>query len=133
METENMRNTDDGMVEPGAAGPSKNERQWAMGCHLSALAGYVFPPAVVIAPLVLWLLKREDGAFIDDQGREALNFQVSILIYIFGSIILIPVLGLGVLLLVGVIAFDFICIIAAAIKASEGSVFRYPACIRLIK
>ena len=133
METENMKNAEDVVVEPGASGPSKNERQWAMGCHLSALAGYAFPPAVVIAPLVLWLMKREDGAFIDEQGKEALNFQISILIYIMGSIVLIPVLGLGAFLLVGLVIFDFVCIIMAAIKASEGSAFRYPVCIRLIK
>jgi uncharacterized Tic20 family protein len=133
METENMKNAEDVVVESGPVGPSKNERQWATGCHLSALAGYAFPPAIVIAPLVLWLIKREDGAFIDEQGKEALNFQISILIYIFGSFILIPVLGLGAFLLVGVAIFDFVCIIMAAIKISEGSAFRYPACIRFIK
>jgi len=133
MESDNMKNAEDVVVESGPVGPSKSERQWAMGCHLAALTGFAFPLASVVAPLVVWLVKREDGAFIDDQGKESLNFQISILIYIFGSLILIPILGLGVFLIVAVAMFDFVCIIMAAIQASEGTRFRYPACIRLIK
>ena len=134
METENMRNAEDGVVESGATGPSKSERQWAMGCHLIGLCGVVvpFPAAGLIGVLVLWLLKREDGAFIDDQGKESLNFQISLLIYAFACLLL-SFVAIGVLLLFPLIVFGFVCIIMATIKASEGSAFRYPACIRLIK
>jgi uncharacterized Tic20 family protein len=133
-ESQNSGEAGNERVSSEPAGPSRNERQWAMGCHLIALCGFIIPPiASSVATLVLWLLKREDGAFIDDQGRESLNFQITILIYIVFSALLIPLLGLGVILLVGVVVFDFICILIATVKASEGVVFRYPACIRLIK
>ena len=131
MESENMNNA---MMDSDTGGPSKNERQWAMGCHLVALCGIVIPiPAAnMLAPLVLWLLKREDGAFIDDQGKESLNFQISLFIYALACGML-AIIGIGVLLLVPLARFGLICVIMAAIKASEVTKFRYPACIRLIK
>jgi len=134
MESDNMKNAEDVVVESGPVGPSKNERQWAMGCHLIGLCGVIvpFPAAGLIGALILWLLKREDGAFIDDQGKESLNFQISLLIYAFGCAVL-TVIGIGLLLFIPLVLFGFVCIIMATIKASEGTPFRYPACIRLIK
>jgi len=134
METENMSNAEDVVVESGSVGPSKNERQWAMGCHLIGLCGVVvpFPAAGLIGALVLWLIKREDGAFIDDQGKESLNFQISLLIYAFVCLLL-TFIGIGLLLLFPLVIFGFVCIIMATIKASEGAAYRYPVCIRLIK
>jgi len=69
----------------------KDSRMWAMFCHLGGIAGLlpVMPLfGSVILPLVLWQVKKEQHAFIDEQGKEALNFQISILIYIIASIIL---------------------------------------------
>lgn len=128
----------DNPVECGptaGSGPSRKDRRWAMGCHLIALSGFLLPPVItsIVATLVLWLVKREDHPFIDDQGREALNFQISIFIYVVAAAMLIPLLGLGILLLAVVVVFDFIYILVAAVKASEGVPFRYPACIRFIK
>ena len=137
MENTESNNAEEAASEPVSSeseGPSRTERQWAMGCHLIALCGFMVPPiASTVAPLVLWLMKREDGAFIDDQGRESVNFQITMLIYFAISAILIPMLGLGVILMVAVVVFDFVCILVATVKASEGVTFRYPACIRLIK
>ena len=134
METENMNTAEDVVAESGSVGPSKKERQWAMGCHLIGLCGVVvpFPAAGLIGALVLWLIKREDGAFIDDQGKESLNFQISLLIYAFACLLL-TFIGIGILLFIPLVIFGFVCIIMATIKASEGSAFRYPVCIRLIK
>jgi uncharacterized Tic20 family protein len=134
METENMNNAGNVAMDPDAGGPSKNERQWAMGCHLVALCGILIPiPAAnVLAPLVVWLLKREDGAFIDDQGKESLNFQISLFIYAIACGML-AIIGIGILLLLPLALFGLVCVIMAAIKASEGTKFRYPVCIRLIK
>lgn len=115
------------------SGPGKSARQWAMGCHLIALAGYAMPLASLIGPLVIWLLKREEDAFIDDQGRESVNFQITVMIGAFVSLVLIPLLGLGVLLLGLVVIFDLVCVIMGAIKASEGAAYRYPVCIRFVK
>lgn len=126
-----VENTD---VEQGATGPSKTERQWGMGCHLIALCGIIMPiPAAnLLGPLILWLIKREDGAFIDAQGKESLNFQISLFIYLMACVAL-SVIGVGLFLIFPVAVFGFVCVIIAAIKASEGTSFRYPACIRFIK
>lgn len=130
-----MENNDVQGVETSVSEfPSKTERQWAMGCHLIGLCGVIvpFPAAGLIGALVLWLLKREDGAFIDEQGKESLNFQISLFIYA-AICIFLSFIAIGLLLLFPLAIFGFICIIIAAIKASEGTAFRYPACIRFIK
>ncbi|NNJ70149.1 MAG: DUF4870 domain-containing protein [Kiritimatiellales bacterium] len=122
------------MTESSKSGISKSERQWGMGCHLVGLCGIVvpIPAAGLIATLVTWLIKREDGLFIDQQGKEALNFQISLFIYA-AICIFLTVIGIGLLLLFPLAIFAFVCIIIAAIKASEGIAYRYPICIRFIK
>ena len=60
--------------------PSYEVRQGAMLCHLAAFLGFVFPFGSVIGPLILWQMKREVDPFIDDQGKEALNFQITVAI-----------------------------------------------------
>jgi len=137
MENNESRNVTEAEFEPVSsepASPSRTERQWAMGCHLIALCGIVvpFPSANLLGPLILWLIKREDGAFIDDQGKESLNFQISLFIYALACLIL-AVIGIGVFLLLPLALFGLVCVIIAAIKASEGIAFRYPLCIRFIK
>lgn len=131
MDANNTDNLQGPVVE---SGPSKTERNWAMGCHLIGLCGIVvpFPAAGLVGTLILWLIKREDGAFIDSQGKEALNFQISLLIYVAVSFLLFAI-GIGVLLLFLVGIFGFVAIIVGAIKASEGTEYRYPICIRFIK
>ena len=131
-----MENTKQNYTEPvaGTSMPVKSERQWAMACHLVGLCGLLIPNLIMglIGTLVLWLIKREDGSFIDDQGKEALNFQISLMIYMFACLVLsVVVIGFFLLLPLGI--FGFVCIIIAAVKSSEGTAFRYPACIRLIK
>lgn len=119
-------------------------RSWAMGCHLAALAFYVgIPFGNLLGPLIIWLLKRNEFALVDEQGKEALNFQISITIYaivgvvltvIFAiSLIMIPVaviLGicLGLLFL-----FNLIIVIIAAVKVSSGEPFKYPLTIQFLK
>ena len=114
---------------------SRIERQWAMGCHLIGLC--VLLPVLpliggMVGVLVLWLLKREEGAFIDQQGKEALNFQISIFIYASAFLFLF-IIGIGIFLLFALMIFAVVCMVVAGVKASEGTAFRYPACIRFIK
>lgn len=106
--------------------PSTDERSWAMGCHLIALVtGFV-------GPLILWLIKREGNSFVDAQGKEAVNFQISILLYaVICSFLTVIVIGALLLPLVGLL--DVIFLIVAAVKANEGVNYRYPMCIRFIK
>lgn len=109
----------------------KEARNWAMGCHLAALAGFVIPFGSVIGPLVVWLMKREESGFVDQQGKEALNFQITMLIAFLISLVLVFVL-IGFLLIAAVAIFDLIMIIVATIKVSEGADFRYPITLRLV-
>src|SRR5438067_4606520 len=78
---------------------SKEERLWAMLAHLSGFLGHFLPGIGNIAgPLVIWILKKDRFAFVDDQAKEALNFQISATIYC----VLVPALVLGLcFLLIG--------------------------------
>lgn len=108
------------------------EKKWGMFCHLAALAGYIIPFGNIIGPLVIWLLKKDEYPFVDDQGKESLNFQISIMLYIIiGVVSIILVIGIVILIAVGI--FSLIMIIIATVKANEGVAFRYPLCIRFIK
>ena len=110
----------------------KDERMWGMFCHLAALSGYVIPLGSFIGPLIVWLVKREEYPLVNDQGRESLNFQLTMLI---GFLICIPlffVCGIGVALLLILAVLDLVFVIVATIKANEGVCYRYPVCIRFI-
>ena len=110
---------------------SKDERTFGMLCHLAAFCGFVIPFGSIIGPLVIWLIKRDSSSFIDDQGRESLNFQISIVIYGIVSAILIFV-GIGILLSIAVGIFWFVMTLIASVKSNEGTVYRYPLTIRFL-
>ena len=112
--------------------PSKDERTWAMLSHFSVLCMFVFPFGNILAPLIIWLIKKEEMSFVEDQAKEVLNFQISMTIYFIGSIILI-ILLIGIPILVGLIIFNIIITIIAGIKANDGKSYRYPINLRLIK
>ena len=112
--------------------PSKDERTWAMLCHFSTYIGFIFPFGNIIVPLIIWLSKREDIPLVEDQGREVLNFQISMTIYFIISGILCIIL-IGIPILIGLIIFDFIITIVAAISANDGKYYRYPINLKLIK
>ncbi len=114
------------------AGPGSDERLWAMLCHLLAFAGYFFPFGHIIGPLVIWLIKREQYPLVDDQGRESLNFQISITIYFFVAFILIYIV-IGIPIVIGLFIADVVLVILATLKANEGQAYRYPITIRFIK
>ncbi|GBD94995.1 hypothetical protein BMS3Abin05_02612 [bacterium BMS3Abin05] len=110
----------------------KDETMWAMFCHLATFAGLIVPFIGNIAgPLLIWLLKRDEYPLVEDQGKEALNFQISMTLYFVVSIILIFVV-IGIFLLLALFVFDVIATIIAMVKASEGVKYRYPMSLRLI-
>lgn len=111
---------------------NKDERMWGMFCHLSAFSGYLIPFGSVLGPLIIWLIKKDEMTFVDDQGKESLNFQLTMLIAVIVSAILMLVF-IGFLLLGVLIIFQIIVIIMASIKANEGVRYRYPYTIRFIK
>ena len=103
-----------------------------MLCHFAAFLGFVFPFGSVIGPLILWQLKKEKDAFIDDQGKEALNFQITVAIaWIVSMVLAFAVIGFF-LMIVLVIA-TLVLTIIGGIKANQGVAYRYPLTWRLVK
>ncbi len=108
------------------------ERVWATFCHLAAFALFLVPPVgQIIAPLVLWLLKRHDSPFIDEHGTEAVNFQISVTLYGIPCFILV-FFAIGIPLLLALFVFWFFTVIYASIRTNDGKAFRYPLCIRFL-
>ena len=121
------------MTTPPPAGtPSNDEKQWALFAHLSALIGYIIPFGSIIGPLIIWQVKKNEMPFVDDQGKEALNFQITMAIAAIVCIVLMLVL-IGFLLIWIVGILDLIFIVIAAIAANNGQAYRYPFNLRLIK
>lgn len=112
--------------------PDKDERMWGMLCHLIAFSGFVVPFGSLLGPLIIWLIKKDEMPFVDDQGKESLNFQLTMLIAFVISIILIVVV-IGILLLGVLCIYEIVVLIIATIKANEGVRYRYPYTIRFIK
>lgn len=111
---------------------SREQTTWALAAHLSGLLLYVgIPFGNIIAPLAIWLMNRDKMPFVDDQAKEALNFQLTIMLYaIISGVLLLAVVGF--VLLPVVIVFDVVASIIAAIKAQQGIAYRYPMTIRFI-
>jgi uncharacterized Tic20 family protein len=126
------------IIEPGQAGRETNRdaRMWAMFCHLAALATFVIPAiGLVIGPLVVWMIKKEQYPFVDEQGKEAVNFQISMLIYVAVGALLVLACGIGFIVISVVGILDLVFMIIGAIKANDGYHYRYPypLSIRFIK
>lgn len=107
-------------------------RKWGMLCHLSSLIGYIIPLGSIIAPLIVWQMKKDVSIFVDEQGKECVNFQISIAIWMILSCVLIFIV-IGFVLLGILAVMSLVCVIMAGIEANEGKSFRYPATIRFIK
>jgi uncharacterized Tic20 family protein len=125
-------NLTDGADSAARATVDEAARNSAVAAHLSTFAGLVVPFGSVIGPLAVWLTRRDRDPFIDDAGREALNFGISIAIY--GVVALVGALMLvGIpLLVVGVVAWVVLGSLAA-VKASQGQAYRYPLTLRLVR
>ncbi|HEX2975681.1 MAG TPA: DUF4870 domain-containing protein [Bacteroidales bacterium] len=111
---------------------TETERNWAMLCHLSAFAGFFFPFGGIIGPLVCWLSKRDDSAWINVNGRAALNFNLSILLYMI-LVLPLALIIIGIPLIMALGTLKVICIIIASIKAARGESFRYPLSIPFVQ
>jgi hypothetical protein len=123
-------------METESAAPqalSKDERMWGMLCHLSALSVYLgIPFGNLVGPLVVWLMKKDEYAFVEESGKESLNFQIAMTIYVVLTIPLLFIL-IGFVLLVPLLIAHLVLVIVASIKSNEGVPYRYPFIFRLIK
>jgi hypothetical protein len=129
-------------VDVQPAGPSKevnkDARIWAMFCHLGGLVGLPLPiVGNIVTPLVVWQIKKDDFPFVDEQGKEALNFQISMSLYGLIGVVACLITCVGAVLipflLAAVYIIDFIFLLIAAVKANNGYHYRYPLTIRFIK
>jgi uncharacterized protein len=103
--------------------PTSDEKTMAILSHvLTFVAGFV-------APLVIYLIKKDESSFVATHAKEALNFQITVFIIIVA--LCITIIGILLIWIIGILSVIFI--IMAAIKASEGKLYRYPFSLRLIK
>ena len=120
--------------------PSKDDRTWAMFAHMSGAVGALLSINFLpfLGPLIIWLVKKDESEFVDDQGREALNFQLTILVVNLGLGVLV---GVSCMMLLPLVAPLFIVVfilkivfgVIAAIKANDGELYRYPINLRFIR
>lgn len=125
----------DATVDP-VEGPTTDSRNLGALSHLSALVAFVGVPSFV-GPLVVWLLERGRDPFVAEQAREALNFNLSLLLYLAGGVVLsVLTIGLGLLLVVPLAVVAAVAWLAltviAALRAADGQIYRYPLTLRLI-
>jgi uncharacterized Tic20 family protein len=127
--------SDSGQAEQGATAEqpeiAQDARNMAALCHILGLVGF-------IGPLVIWLMKKDDHEFIDDQGKEALNFQFSIIIGYVAALVLgyISVgvsAAIGSILMLLVFVANTVLVIIAALEAGGGIRWRYPVATRFLK
>jgi len=121
---------------------TQNDKNYSAITHLSGFAGWIFPFGNIIAPVVLWTAKKSESSYINNHGKAAVNFQLSLIVYSFLlALLIIPIaiftLGLGlVAIAIGIIPaiiLKFILIITASIKANNGEQYHYPFTIEFIK
>ena len=113
-------------ILPAAPIPTQDEKNLALIMHVLSLVGFS-----LIGPLIVWLVKKDESAFINAQGRELLNFQLSFLIYVIVCIPLCFVLiGIPLLIIVGLASF--ILTIIGLVKATEGKIYRFPVTIKML-
>jgi uncharacterized Tic20 family protein len=122
-----------GYAAPTGIETDPNARTWGMLAHLAALAGFIIPVGGhIIGPLVVWLIKKDEIPFVNDQGKESLNFQITVVI---AELVTTPLVctGVGVVVPLAIGICGVVFAIIAAIKANGGVFYRYPWALRLIK
>lgn len=134
METNDGNPTEESFNSSPSESPnlSNDEKTWGMLAHLSGLAGIVGVPfGNILGPLIVWLVKKEEMPFVEREGKEALNFQISMMIY--GIIVAVLCFFLIGLLIAPFLFIAYLILtILASVKAKEGKHYRYPFTIRFI-
>ncbi|THU38165.1 DUF4870 domain-containing protein [Niastella caeni] len=112
-----------GSEEAPISAPTSDERTLAILCHVLTLFFWIFPP------LIIYLIKKDESAYVTAHARESLNFQITMTIACL--ILFITIIGIFLLWVIGIIVL--VLVIVATIRASENKLYRYPFTIRLIK
>jgi len=106
--------------------PNKDARTMALLCHLLAIF------TSFVGPLIVWLIKKDQSPYVDKQGKEALNFQITVVIA-YCVAFLLSLLCIGLILLPIIWVVDLIFCIMGCVAANKGQNYRYPVSLRLIK
>lgn len=132
-----MIENDESAEQPPRGKPREEQAcTWAMLAHLAGLAGFIplvpVPAGNIFGALIVWLIKKDEFDFVDNHGKEALNFQILVSVCAVLALVLTRVIVGWVLL--GLLAIaDIVLVIQAALVARKGEVYRYPATLRLIR
>lgn len=119
-------------IDGTVSADSKDARTWAMFLHLSMLANFIVPIAGIVAPIVIWQIKKDEIPSIDSHGKNAVNWIISAVIYSFiGLVLMLVAIGFFLLLALAVVSVVFPVI--AGIKANKGEVWKYPLSISFLK
>lgn len=105
---------------------STDDRNIALLVHLGTLFGGF------LVPLIVWLVKKDESEFVAEHAKESLNFQISLILYIMASAILVFII-IGIFLLFAIGILSLVTVILASVAASKGEMYKYPLCIRFIK
>jgi uncharacterized Tic20 family protein len=106
------------------------EKNWGMACHLAALSMYIGVPfGNILGPLIVWMIKKNESPFVDEQGKESLNFQISMSLYLLLCLPLVFLL-IGIPLLVVLGIMHLILTIVGTVRSGGGEHYRYPLTIR---
>lgn len=110
---------------------SSDDRTWGILAHASAFVGFLFPFGNILGPLLVWAIKKDESQFVDENGKQALNFQITWTVWLLLS-------ALSVLLVIGLVILPLVAlawlilVIIAIIRASENQVYDYPLTFDLI-
>ena len=120
----------------GPASLQPNEKNWAVAAHLASVAGWIgIPFGHILAPLVVWLVKKDESEFVRSQAIESLNFQISMTIYaLVAGLLAVTIIGLIIAIpaIIAIVIGDVIFTILGAMQVAEGRPYRYPLTIRLL-
>lgn len=115
------------IISDASASPRGNDKIWSMLSHLSALFGVGF-----ILPLVVYLAMRRESEFVACNAREALNFHISVFIYVLCCVpLMFIIIGIPLAILIGLASLVFAII--GAVKASDGQCYHYPLTLRFVR
>lgn len=110
---------------------SDDEQTWGVLVHVSALAGLFVPFGNILGPLIVWLVKKDESRFVDENGKRALNFQVTWTVIMFVALLSILV-GVGLLVAPVVALAWIVLVVIATVRASEKQVYDYPLTVDLV-
>ncbi len=112
---------------------SQDEKTWGLLTHLLAFTGFIGVPfGNIIGPLVMWLMKKDESPFVDEHGKQSLNFQISMTIYaLISGALIIVLIGFALIAIVAIV--DIVFVIKASMAANKGESFEYPFTIKFLK